>query len=44
VLVTHELDIAEYGTRIVSFRDGVVQADQSVASGLSRKPLERMTA
>jgi putative ABC transport system ATP-binding protein len=31
VLITHELDIAEYGTRIVSFRDGVVVADRAVA-------------
>jgi putative ABC transport system ATP-binding protein len=31
VLVTHEPDIAEYGTRIVSFRDGRVRADQHVA-------------
>jgi ABC-type lipoprotein export system ATPase subunit len=30
VLVTHEPDIAEYGTRIVSFRDGRVRADQAV--------------
>ena len=31
VLITHELDIAEYGTRIVSFRDGLVVADRPVA-------------
>jgi hypothetical protein len=31
VLVTHELDIADYGTRIVSFRDGIVQSDAPVA-------------
>src|SRR6202034_1040738 len=31
VLITHEMDIAEYGTRIVSFRDGLVVADRSVA-------------
>jgi putative ABC transport system ATP-binding protein len=31
VLVTHEHDIAEYGTRIVAFRDGVVVDDQAVA-------------
>ncbi len=31
VLITHEHDIAEYGTRIVSFRDGVVVADRAVA-------------
>lgn len=31
VLITHELDIAEYGSRIVSFRDGHVVADRAVA-------------
>jgi putative ABC transport system ATP-binding protein len=31
VLITHEPDIAEYGTRIVSFRDGIVVADRAVA-------------
>jgi putative ABC transport system ATP-binding protein len=31
VLITHEMDIAEYGTRIVAFRDGLVVADKSVA-------------
>jgi putative ABC transport system ATP-binding protein len=30
VLITHEHDIAEYGTRIVSFRDGVVVTDRPV--------------
>ena len=30
VLVTHEPDIAEYATRIVSFRDGVIRADRPV--------------
>ena len=30
VLVTHEPDIAEYGTRIVAFRDGRVRSDQPV--------------
>jgi putative ABC transport system ATP-binding protein len=30
-LVTHEPDIAEYGTRIVAFRDGVVRSDEPVA-------------
>src|SRR5256885_4313238 len=30
VLITHEHDIAEYGTRIVSFRDGLVVADKPV--------------
>ena len=32
VLVTHEPDIAEYGTRIVAFRDGVVRSDEPVAT------------
>ena len=32
VLITHEADIAEYGTRIVSFRDGVVKTDRSVTN------------
>ena len=31
VLVTHELDIAEYGTRVVGFRDGRVKRDAAVA-------------
>ena len=31
VLITHEVDIAEYGTRIVSFRDGQVVADRTVS-------------
>jgi putative ABC transport system ATP-binding protein len=30
VLVTHEPDIAEYGTRIVAFRDGRVRSDTPV--------------
>jgi putative ABC transport system ATP-binding protein len=30
VLITHEMDIAEYGTRIVAFRDGLVVADRAV--------------
>jgi putative ABC transport system ATP-binding protein len=36
VLVTHEMDIAQYGSRIVSFRDGRVRTDHAV--------LERRTA
>jgi putative ABC transport system ATP-binding protein len=28
VLVTHEPDIAEYGTRIITFRDGLVKSDR----------------
>src|SRR5436190_4939147 len=31
LLITHEMDIAEYGTRIVTFRDGQVVADTPVA-------------
>jgi putative ABC transport system ATP-binding protein len=31
VLITHEIDIAEYGTRTVMFRDGHVVADRAVA-------------
>jgi len=30
LLITHEMDIAEYGTRIVTFRDGQVVADKAV--------------
>ncbi len=32
VLVTHEMEIAEYGTRIVAFRDGRVRSDTPVAT------------
>ena len=32
VLITHEPDIAEYGTRIVSFRDGMVKTDRPVTN------------
>jgi putative ABC transport system ATP-binding protein len=31
VLITHEMDIAEYGTRIVTFRDGQVVADKAIS-------------
>ena len=31
VLITHEMDIAEYGTRTVTFRDGHVVADKAVS-------------
>ncbi len=31
LLITHEHDIAEYGTRIVRFRDGRIQYDEPVA-------------
>src|SRR3989475_6358629 len=30
VLITHEMDIAEYGTRTVTFRDGLVVADKGI--------------
>jgi putative ABC transport system ATP-binding protein len=32
MLITHEMDIAEYGTRIIRFRDGKVVSDQPVAT------------
>jgi putative ABC transport system ATP-binding protein len=32
VLVTHEPDIAEYATRIIAFRDGVVKSDHAVTN------------
>jgi len=32
LLITHEIDVAEYGTRVVSFRDGLVVADRAVTS------------
>ena len=32
VLITHEVDIAEYGTRIVTFRDGQPIADRAVTN------------
>jgi putative ABC transport system ATP-binding protein len=31
VLITHEMDIAEHGTRLVRFRDGRIQLDQPIA-------------
>ena len=30
VLITHEMDIAEHGTRLVKFRDGRIQIDQQI--------------
>jgi putative ABC transport system ATP-binding protein len=30
VLITHEMDIAEHGTRLVRFRDGRIQVDQQI--------------
>jgi putative ABC transport system ATP-binding protein len=32
VLITHEMDIAEHGTRLVRFRDGRIQLDEQIAS------------
>ena len=32
VLVTHEHDIAEYATRVIAFRDGVVRSDHPVTT------------
>jgi putative ABC transport system ATP-binding protein len=32
LLITHEHDIAEYGTRLVRFRDGRIQIDQQIAN------------
>ena len=32
VLVTHEMEIAEYGTRIVAFRDGRIRSDRPVTN------------
>jgi putative ABC transport system ATP-binding protein len=32
LLITHEHDIAEYGTREISFRDGRITSDHPVAS------------
>jgi putative ABC transport system ATP-binding protein len=30
LLITHEMDIAEYGTRFIRFRDGRIQVDQKI--------------
>jgi putative ABC transport system ATP-binding protein len=30
LVITHEMDIAEYGTRLIRFRDGRVVADQAI--------------
>ena len=32
ILITHEMDIAEYGTRLIRFRDGRIQLDQPVVN------------
>jgi putative ABC transport system ATP-binding protein len=30
IVITHEMDIAEYGTRFIRFRDGKIQMDQKI--------------
>ncbi|PYQ96334.1 MAG: hypothetical protein DMF97_15560 [Acidobacteria bacterium] len=42
VLITHESDIAEYGTRAVVFRDGQVVADRAV--GRQRNAQDELAA
>jgi putative ABC transport system ATP-binding protein len=32
VLITHEVDIAEHGTRLVRFRDGKIEIDRPVTT------------
>jgi putative ABC transport system ATP-binding protein len=32
VLITHEMDIAEHGTRFIRFRDGKIQIDQKITN------------
>jgi len=34
VLVTHELDIAQFAKRVITFRDGLVRKDVSVGDQL----------
>jgi putative ABC transport system ATP-binding protein len=41
LLITHEADIAEYGTRIIRFRDGKIQVDQKI---LKRRDADRELA
>jgi putative ABC transport system ATP-binding protein len=41
ILITHEMDIAEYGTRLVRFRDGKIQVDQKITK---RRNAERELA
>jgi len=44
LLITHEMDIAEHATRILSFRDGVVQADRPVTHRrLAAEEMSRLT-
>jgi putative ABC transport system ATP-binding protein len=41
LLITHEMDIAEYGTRFIRFRDGKIQVDQKI---VTRRDAERELA
>jgi putative ABC transport system ATP-binding protein len=41
ILITHEMDIAEYGTRFIRFRDGRIQMDARIAK---RRDAERELA
>ena len=36
ILITHEMDIAEYGTRLIRFRDGRIEVDQKIATAATR--------
>ena len=36
ILITHEMDIAEHGTRFVRFRDGKIQIDQQITQPARR--------
>jgi putative ABC transport system ATP-binding protein len=41
LLITHEMDIAEYGTRFIRFRDGRIQVDQKI---MKRRDADRELA
>jgi putative ABC transport system ATP-binding protein len=41
IVITHEMDIAEYGTRFIRFRDGKIQMDQKI---LKRRNAEQELA
>jgi putative ABC transport system ATP-binding protein len=41
IVITHEMDIAEYGTRFIRFRDGKIQMDQKI---LKRRDAEQELA
>src|SRR3954451_1315842 len=42
VLITHEMDIAEHGTRVVKFRDGRIQIDQQITPEHRRMAAEEL--